>query len=438
MSVPLLTKQDEWKLLVEFIIETIPTLLSAIIFEFKFEHNSLIRTIIISLLIPVFTRIGRIGVKRFFIKYEKVKVGISVIRVIKNTLKKYGIYDHVENIEHDISSLDFSNVENTNPIYYKLTFNDKLIKKLPENKYTNLIKDKTFLIDEYENTIETEIKGSIVSLIQYLIKFKTTNSYRVMQSDKLITYRTMPNLTKSNIMLDLSSKIFTGIDNYNNNKNLDYFNKRCLSNKYVIMIFGPPGTGKTSIPMAISNEYNREMIHFEPKCSDFDWIGETINSYANTVFVLDEIDKMVDELNSNEYLVKDDKNNNSQTIKKAGDNFHLALMRILDRHYNTNPIIIITTNKRRSDFNPAFFRGGRINHFEEIGFISTYQFINLLEFYIDVDNYKYDPPKDFIFPEYQLSSADILHFCIVPNKNNPEKIFRAVLDYHHKIKNKLD
>lgn len=156
--------------------------------------------------------------------------------------------------------------------------------------------------------------------------------------------------------------IIDHIDNFINSKEM-YVSKSLLY-KSGVLLYGDPGTGKTSLSTAIATKYGLHMIIIDMNTFDKLDIGKLtacLNSTPNKSFLilLEDIDTLFSNLdrNSNE-LDKDDK----YVVNK--------LLQLLDSNSSPTNCIFVATTNHIDKLDPAILRDGRFDLKVEVKGIS--------------------------------------------------------------------
>lgn len=162
---------------------------------------------------------------------------------------------------------------------------------------------------------------------------------------------------------------------------LDNWNQRKLKSKSMgilhktgISLFGPPGTGKTSIAKAIAHRYGLTlvMINLANFKSDDEIINFISTQAGDSVFLLEDVDDFLG------------KTRRSKLNGKSNVSFS-CILQLLDGIYSPNNSIFLLTTNHVEELDPAVYRDGRINYRANIGYPSNLEIKEFLESYFDIE-----------------------------------------------------
>jgi SpoVK/Ycf46/Vps4 family AAA+-type ATPase len=145
-------------------------------------------------------------------------------------------------------------------------------------------------------------------------------------------------------------KIVSFLDKFKNNE--DFYNNKHIKYKTGILLYGKPGTGKTSLSNAIANYYNRSILNID--ISNFDkidlsYITQAINvDKQNYIVLLEDIDTL--------FL-----NRNSDDLNKEENSIVNRLLQFLDSNTSPNNVIFIATTNHIDRLDEALLRHGRFD-----------------------------------------------------------------------------
>lgn len=195
-------------------------------------------------------------------------------------------------------------------------------------------------------------------LCQYIVMGgKEKNEYSI--TAKEINPRPLDSLFFDN---DIKKKITNHIDKWLENESL--YRDRSLLFKTGILLEGEPGTGKSSLVVALASAYNMEIVNINmPSFQniDIDRVIESINADNNKYIVLlEEIDCVFNTANRD-----DDK------IDKDDKTFISDLLQFIDSPKSPNNVIFIATTNYPEKLDKALTRKGRFDLTVDVSSLHT-------------------------------------------------------------------
>jgi len=199
----------------------------------------------------------------------------------------------------------------------------------------------------------------------------------------------------------INIKILDLVKNFLNKSTSDKYDKCGIPYKKNFMLYGKPGTGKTSIIISVASELNLNLyfLTFDKNLTDSNFLRIIKNIKENSILVLEDTNN----------LFSDKKNIISL----------ISILNILDGiAYKYGLIIFITTNDIKF-FDQALMRSGRIDHifkFENIKIKESKKMIKNIISNFGNNNIEI---KDFIdsISKYTFSPADLQNY-LINNINN--------------------
>lgn len=177
----------------------------------------------------------------------------------------------------------------------------------------------------------------------------------------------------------------------------DEYTRRALTFKRGFLMYGEPGTGKTSIISYIAQKHGLNLYVLNSESiSKFGKIAASVK--PNSIIVIEDIDFTA--VGTKRKLDDDDEDvDMSVGNKEAMHQF----LNVLDGIVEFNANIVVATTNNRSALDAALLRPGRIDETFEIGVLnSDDQLEHLSRFFgVDIDYSKYDLPHR-TFAELQL------------------------------------
>lgn len=389
----LLSKKLNFKILISLIVS--PLILNAIQFYLNFVDKKRKDKYILYLkdfktadiVYNFFTNFNRVDVKN-------IHCGGKMGDVLYENSTGFYNRNIYKNIKIDILEEDLKTIKLIN-------------KKELYNEYFYLIHNKN---SGYEFYLIGKNKSKVDILLQYIHTIQSKN-----QKIKYISFNKYENNEKKNdsfieidfcdIFLSKNSEIIFKLETFKNDK--EYYIENKLPIKYSFLFWGEPGTGKTSIAQILCKYLGYTLVEFSLTSNTFDYISSNISS--NSIVLFDEIDRIFDE----------SENKNS---KNTGIEIKNFLIQLLQSKKLNEVIFVFTTNKKPTDFDPALFRPGRIDHVEEFKFCDKDQFKLIYEKYVEQSL-----PDDFNFPENTYSPARLIYDYCIPYRKNPNLILEKLI-----------
>ena len=186
--------------------------------------------------------------------------------------------------------------------------------------------------------------------------------------------------TKDNCHLSL----FEDISRFINNK--DTYTKLNYPYNFCGLLYGVPGSGKTSTILAIASKLNRDVYYINMASISLAQILKAINGtdVSKTIYVFEDIDA-VSYRNVESRENNDDKDNSGETsISKAFGLSLSDLLNITDGLLASDGTICLFTTNHIEKLDPAFLRAGRMNKIVEFTYMDSNTAKKMVQSYLSV------------------------------------------------------
>lgn len=195
------------------------------------------------------------------------------------------------------------------------------------------------------------IRENIINVINHGCYIITSSNNKYGDNNK-IYYKEINNRSVNSVFLNdnIKENIINFTQNFFNNRSL--YSERNLNYKTGILLYGEPGTGKTTISNMLSSVFNCDIVLIN--MSEFVNINtteltNTINADDKTYFVvLEDIDCVIGDRNS-----ETDDLENKKNVNK--------LLQFLDSTSSPNNVVFIATTNHIEKLDDAIIRDGRFD-----------------------------------------------------------------------------
>jgi chaperone BCS1 len=176
-------------------------------------------------------------------------------------------------------------------------------------------------------------------------------------------------------------KINNHISKFIESKN--FFEERQLNYKTGILLYGEPGSGKSTIAKVIATTYNRSIISVNMAAVDkidFGTLAMLINNDVGYQYIvlLEDIDTLYN-LNRNTEEVNGVNINVNHTTSENEKKVINKLLQFLDSNQSPNNVIFIATTNHIDKLDPAILREGRFDLKVEVKGLTKHDAIKFVE-----------------------------------------------------------
>ncbi|KAL0087898.1 P-loop containing nucleoside triphosphate hydrolase protein [Phycomyces blakesleeanus] len=186
------------------------------------------------------------------------------------------------------------------------------------------------------------------------------------------------------------------------------------------LLYGQPGTGKTSLVFAVASELKRHMyfINLSYVKSDSDLHQAFANVPANSIVVFEDIDTMSPVLHRRQDRIQ--RQTTDDDSKESSFNLSTFLS-VLDGHTLEQGIIFMMTTNHKDVLDPAIVRAGRMDIHLELSYATHHQMRKIYRMVMEDDD---TSQLDDICPDLE----NIPEFCIPPSE-----IMQVMVLFRHQV-----
>lgn len=195
-----------------------------------------------------------------------------------------------------------------------------------------------------------------------------------------------------NLYMDKGIKegIIKKVKDFKSEETIARYERFGIPHKFVVLLHGLPGTGKTSLVKAVASELDMSIssLTFNDKLDDSNMRILMKRLVKNTILLIEDMD----------CLFKDRKKNDEFKNKLTLS----GILNCLDGLSAADHMVVfITTNYKDNLYDEALIRPGRIDHFIEFEHIKKEQIIEMYKVFME-NAYSEDKMKEFVNTYYSL------------------------------------
>lgn len=325
---------------------------------------------------------------------------------IKLTIKPNNSMETVKKFISYINNLSLVS-DNKNKIkIYMAKIKTKLVKTTKQNpKYEKYFEEKKKLLDGDKNCSNEKI-------LQLLgIEPEKELEEEAVEKEVEITYTNEKYTNFLNLYLSDSQdeKLKNLLNSFNADK--ERLEELGIPNKLCLLLYGEPGTGKTTTIITTASYFGRDIFYVSLKNISnndlkiiFDYVNEKHSNQG--IIVLEDFDAMTN-IVSKRYN-NDTNNNNQEDLTTLLDNLDSGLsldffLNVLDGTLTSNNSIVMMTTNHLEKIDPAIYRAGRVDSLIEMKKSDYTQIKKMFKRFIlrdinekilsQIEEFKYEPAK---------------------------------------------
>jgi Cdc6-like AAA superfamily ATPase len=335
-------------------------------------------------------------------------------------------------ITNFVSTINKSFTKNSTKtkIYYVKLVDDKQVTETPNPEYEDYENKKKLL----EQIKPGDTNPSNVLLYEFMSKPAPPKTITNETITKKIECKFLNEMEKNFDTLFLRDKdrkqLTNSLEMFKNKGHI--LQKLGLQNKFNLLLYGEPGTGKSTTIQAVANYLQKDIYYIDLQKvetnEDLHMMFEYVNKNVinSGIIVMEDIDAMTDVVLKRTDKLQEYKVNDIITNQKSKLSLEYLLNILQGTLTMDNSVFIVTTN-HIDHLDPAFYRDGRFDVRIELKLCDKYQIKNMYKMMIGKDL-----PDTVLskIPENKYSPANIIYHVknyIFNNEEEPVEIMEPFI-----------
>lgn len=235
---------------------------------------------------------------------------------------------------------------------------------------------KHFLNDIKTTSIKESNDNVLVGVLNTYVKEKPKRSIKSLYSSN-----------------GAPEKLLIDVQKFLNNKNI--YDQCEIPFKRNYLLYGKPGTGKSSSVLALASEINWDIMCIDITKHRLDDIIRCVNSRKNTIFLFEDVDALTSNITTKRSSNLEDKNKLELQCESSSDISLGQLLNLTDGLITPSGSICIFTTNHIETLDDAFIRDGRMDQKIEFNYFNSDTVNDMINGLL---GFRLENPKDDVCP----------------------------------------
>ena len=327
--------------------------------------------------------------------------------------KSGGIYLSIPIIQPDDGTTNKIKINDTGieVTKYKLVNNKK-----QSNYYLVKTNNKQEMDSFYNFLLEYEEKILCKDASKYYQYYDYNVKKQSFKENKINVKKSFNNLF---LDMNVKNKLIHDISYFLDNK--EKYNELGIPRKIGYLFYGKPGNGKTSIAIALANEYKKNIYKINLNLNKNEFINQIKLIPEGAIVLFEDVDT---------FNITHERSNNVDNEKKKDvvmieEKLTLGdILEVLDGYYYLSECIIIMTTNHIEKLDSAFIRPGRVDHKLELHNVNKEQITQIINYFYGKTIKKQTLDK---IPNLNISVSELINTIILSHLDDYDYVINYLL-----------